>query len=142
MIVGKGKSTMDSNREEHERHTAWLSALTTEHFVLQTATGTTDTEANVRSSLYVMALSSSLVAMGFLASSPEAFFPFAATVLPTLFVLGVFTVASPSFDARADRRLSAAARPAQRPRFRRRAACFQRRGTRCPRAGAPPSADR
>ena len=72
--------------------TALLSALTTEHFVLQTATGTTYTEASARSSLYVMALSSSLVAMGFLASSPEAFIPFAATVLPTLFVLGLFTV--------------------------------------------------
>ena len=83
---------MDADSEAQARRTAILSALTTEHFVLQTATGTTYTEANARSSLYVMALSSSLVAMGFLASSPEAFVPFAATVLPTLFLLGVFTV--------------------------------------------------
>ena len=83
---------MDAHSEEQARRTALLSALTTEHFVLQTATGTTYTEANARSSLYVMALSSSLVAMGFLASSPEAFVPFAATVLPTLFLLGLFTV--------------------------------------------------
>ena len=83
---------MDPNSEDQARRTAILSALTTEHFVLQTATSTTYTEASARSSLYVMALSSSLVAMGFLANSPEAFVPFAATVLPALFVLGVFTV--------------------------------------------------
>ena len=83
---------MDAHSEEQARRTALLSALTTEHFVLQTATGTTYTEASARSSLYVMALSSSLVAMGFLAGSPEAFIPFAATVLPTLFLLGLFTV--------------------------------------------------
>jgi len=83
---------MDASSEEQARRTAILSALTTEHFVLQTATGTTYTEASARSSLYVMALSSSLVAMSFLASSPEAFIPFAATVLPTLFLLGLFTV--------------------------------------------------
>ena len=71
---------------------ALLSALTTEHFVLQTATSTTYAEASARSSLYVMALSSSLVAMGFLSRSEEALIPFAATVLPAIFVLGIFTV--------------------------------------------------
>jgi len=70
----------DASSEEQARRTAILSALTTEHFVLQTATGTTYTEANARSSLYVMALSSSLVAMGFPASSREAFIPFAASI--------------------------------------------------------------
>jgi hypothetical protein len=39
-----------------------------------------------------MALSSSLVAMGFLSGSPEVLIPFAATVLPTTFLLGIFTV--------------------------------------------------
>src|SRR5215212_2339601 len=79
--------------DEPSQRPALLSALTTEHFVLQTATGTTYTEASARSSLYVMALSSSLVAMGFVASSPDVFVPFAATVLPALFLLGLFTVA-------------------------------------------------
>lgn len=83
---------MDAKSEEQEPRTALLSALTTEQFVLQTATGTTYTEASARSSLYVLVLSSSLVAMGLLTSSPEVFIPFAATVLPTLFLLGVFTV--------------------------------------------------
>jgi hypothetical protein len=83
---------MDPNSDEIARRAAVISALTTEHFVLQTATNTTYTEASARSSLYVMALSSSLVAMGFLANVPEAFGPFAATVLPALFLLGLFTV--------------------------------------------------
>jgi hypothetical protein len=39
------------------------SAMTTEHFVLQSANGSTFAEASARSSLYVMALSSSLVAV-------------------------------------------------------------------------------
>ena len=71
---------------------ALLSALTTEHFVLQTAYTSTVTEAAARSTLYVMALSSSLVAMGFLSQSRELFQPFAATVLPVVFLLGLFTV--------------------------------------------------
>jgi len=69
-----------------------LSALTTEHFVLQSAMNATVSEAAGRSSLYMMALSSSLVAVGFLAQSFDALMPFLAVVLPTLFVLGLFTV--------------------------------------------------
>jgi len=72
--------------------TALLSALNTEHFVLQSANSTTYTEASARSALYVMALSSSLVALGFMASSPQALLVFALTVLPAVFLLGVFTV--------------------------------------------------
>lgn len=71
--------------------TRLLSALTTEHFVLQTAASSTIAESAARSSLYVFSLSSALVAMGFTARS-EAFVPFVATVLPALFLLGLFTV--------------------------------------------------
>jgi hypothetical protein len=70
---------------------ALLSVLTTEHFVLQTAYSSTVTEAAARSTLYVMALSSSLVAMGFLSSSRDLFLPFGAIVLPVVFLLGLFT---------------------------------------------------
>jgi hypothetical protein len=70
-----------------------LSALTTEHFVLQTANNSTYAEASARSTLYVLVLSSSLVATGFVASSTELLIPFAAIVLPAVFMLGVFTVA-------------------------------------------------
>jgi hypothetical protein len=78
--------------DEQSQRTALLSAMTTEHFVLQTANSSTYLEASARSSLYVMALSSSLIAMGFLAGS-EVFIPFVATVLPAVFLLGLFTVA-------------------------------------------------
>ena len=69
-----------------------LSALTTEHFVLQTAASSTIAEAGARSTLYVFSLSSSLVALGFTAQSREVFIPFATGVLPALFLLGIFTV--------------------------------------------------
>jgi hypothetical protein len=79
--------------DEQSQRTALLSALTTEHFVLQTANSATYLEASARSTLYVMALSSSLVAMGFLSGSAAMLIPFAATVLPAVFLLGIFTVA-------------------------------------------------
>jgi hypothetical protein len=78
--------------DERSERAAFLSALTTEHFVLQTANNTTYSEASARSALYVMALSSSLVAMGFVAGSTDLLIPFAAIVLPVVFVLGIFTV--------------------------------------------------
>ena len=78
--------------DEQTERTALLSALTTEHFVLQTANNSTYSEASARSTLYVMALSSSLVAMGFVAGSSDVLVQFAAIVLPAVFVLGIFTV--------------------------------------------------
>jgi hypothetical protein len=78
--------------DEQSERTALLTALTTEHFVLQTANNSTYSEASARSTLYVMALSSSLVAMGFIASSTDLLVPFAAISLPAIFLLGIFTV--------------------------------------------------
>ena len=78
--------------DDDARRSALLSALTTEHFVLQTASTSTISEAAGRSSLYIFALSSSLVALGFLSQSPDALVPFVAVVLPALFILGIFTV--------------------------------------------------
>jgi uncharacterized membrane protein len=78
--------------DDEARQTAFMSALTTEHFVLQTAASGTISEAAARTTLYVMALSSALVAMGFASRSPDVFLPFVATVLPSVFILGVFTV--------------------------------------------------
>ena len=79
------------NPSSSERQTAFMSALVTEHFVLQTAASATVTEAASRTSLYVFSLSSSLVAMGFVSQFPETFRLFAAAILPALFVLGLFT---------------------------------------------------
>jgi hypothetical protein len=78
--------------DDKERQAAFITVLTTEHFVLQTAANATVSEAAARASLYVFSLSSSLVAMGFASGSQEAFLPFAATILPALFLLGIFTV--------------------------------------------------
>jgi hypothetical protein len=79
--------------DDKERHSAFMSALVTEHYVVQAAASATTSEAAARASLYVYSLSSSLVAMGFASRSSEAFRPFAAAVLPAVFVLGLFTIA-------------------------------------------------
>jgi hypothetical protein len=68
-----------------------LTALTTEHFVLQTARGSTIGEANGRASIYLGALSSALIALGFVADQPGTFRVFAAVVLPAVLLLGWFT---------------------------------------------------
>jgi len=78
--------------DDKERQSAFMSALVTEHFVLQTAGSATVTEAASRASLYVFSLSSSLVAMGFASRSREVFLPFAVTVLSGVFLLGIFTI--------------------------------------------------
>ena len=78
--------------DEKERRSALLSALTTEHFVLQTAASATVSESASRASIYILALSSSLVASGFAVQSREAFGPFIASVLPGVFLLGLFTI--------------------------------------------------
>jgi hypothetical protein len=80
---------MDDTDKQH----AFISALVTEHFVLQTGADTTTAEMGSRAALYLSVLGSALVAMGFAAQSRAVFIPFVATVLPAVFVLGVFTVA-------------------------------------------------
>ena len=71
-----------------------LTALTTEHFTLQGARSQTATESASRASLFILSVSSALVALGFIGQATEigeTFHVFALTVLPTLYVLGVFT---------------------------------------------------
>ena len=76
---------------ETEPSAAFISALTTEHYVLQSAISANTSEVGTRASLYLFSLSSSLVALGFASRSPELFGPFIAIVLPALFILGLFT---------------------------------------------------
>jgi len=71
---------------------ALLAALTTEHSVQQTAISTTVSEMASRTTTYIMSLSSALVATGFVTQSSEYFLPFVAAVLPSVFLLGTFTV--------------------------------------------------
>jgi hypothetical protein len=71
-----------------------LTALTTEHFTLQGARAQTASESASRASLYILSVSSTLVALGFIGQASQTgrtFQVFALTVLPTLYVLGVFT---------------------------------------------------
>jgi hypothetical protein len=76
---------------ENEPSSAFMSALTTEHYVLQSAISANTSEVGTRASLYLFSLSSALVALGFASGSPELFEPFVAIVLPALFILGLFT---------------------------------------------------
>jgi hypothetical protein len=71
-----------------------MTALTTEHFTLQGARSQTMSESSARASLYIIAVSSALVALGFigqLSDVGDVFNVFALTVLPTLYVLGAVT---------------------------------------------------
>ena len=80
-------------REWAEPSPAFLTALVTEHFVLQSMSAATTSEASTRASLYLLTLSSSLVSLGFAAqASRHALELFAAALLPTLVILGWLTV--------------------------------------------------
>jgi len=73
---------------------AFMQALTTEHFTLQTARAVAVSEGNGRTALYVGALSSTLVALALVAQrSPlgEVFYAVALTVLPAVLFLGLVT---------------------------------------------------
>jgi hypothetical protein len=78
--------------DEKDQQQAFLTALTTEHFVMQTTIGATLSEIQARASMFIGALSGALIAMGFASQSDIAFVPFVATVLPGIFVMGVLTV--------------------------------------------------
>jgi hypothetical protein len=73
---------------------AIVSFITTEHFTLQTARSNTVGEANGRASIYLMTVSSAVVALAFIgqvAKLGTAFFAFAFVLLPALFFIGVVT---------------------------------------------------
>ena len=70
----------------------FMSALVTEHFVLQGTSSSTISESGSRVSIYLSALSSGLVAIGFASGSHRALESLAFTVLPTVFILGWFTI--------------------------------------------------
>jgi hypothetical protein len=73
---------------------AVLTAMTTEHFTLQGARSTTVSEITGRSSLYLTAVSSALVALGFIGQISDVgstFRLFSLAVVPVLFWLGLLT---------------------------------------------------
>ncbi|WP_350275527.1 hypothetical protein [Kribbella sp. HUAS MG21] len=76
--------------DSQERAT-FVGALTTEHYVLQSAAGTAISEAGTRATAFVLTVSSSMVAVGFTVHDERVFWPFISAVLPLLFGLGVVT---------------------------------------------------
>jgi hypothetical protein len=82
-----------------------LTALTTEHFTLQGARAQTTGESTARAGLYIAAVSSTLIALGFIAQASETgdlFNVFSLVVLPTLYVIGLFTFLRMSESAEED----------------------------------------
>src|SRR5881227_1551349 len=88
---------MEQPNNEHlplELSSQLVTMMTTEHYNLQTGRSMTISEANGRSSLFVGAVSSGLVALalvGQLSQLGTAFFIFSLVVLPTLFFMGLMT---------------------------------------------------
>jgi hypothetical protein len=71
-----------------------LTTLTTEHFTLQGARSQIVSESTGRSALYLGAVSSALISLGFVADASgdsDLFRVFTLVVLPTLYALGVLT---------------------------------------------------
>ena len=71
-----------------------VSIMTTEHYNLQTGRSITTAETNGRSTLFVGAVSSGLIALTFvgqIAHLGTAFFVFSLVVIPTLLLMGLIT---------------------------------------------------
>jgi hypothetical protein len=77
--------------DQQAREQGFMSALATEHFVLQAARSAIVGEQVGRATIYMGAVSSALIAFGFLAQVVSRLDPFVGAVLPALFVLGEFT---------------------------------------------------
>ena len=80
--------------DQHAREQAFISALTTEQFVLQAARSANVGEMTGRGTIYMGAVSSALIAFGFLAQVVTHLDPYVAAVLPAVFLLGEFTFAA------------------------------------------------
>lgn len=78
--------------EDLDTSPALLGALSSEQSMLQSIAGSTINEAGTRSMIYLSALSGGLVAIGFASSTKGLLAPLALTVLPTIWLLGWFTI--------------------------------------------------
>ena len=79
---------MDADQKPPE---AFMTALVTEHFVLQGIRSTLTAESASRAALYLGSLTGSLIALGFVATNGAVLGPFAAAIIPALLILGEFT---------------------------------------------------
>src|SRR5215467_1137916 len=88
---------MQQQNDEHfpvELSPQLVSIITTEHYNLQTGRSISTSEANGRSSLFVGAVSSGLIALTFVGQISHlgtAFFVFSLVVIPTLVFMGLIT---------------------------------------------------
>ncbi len=76
---------------ETRRQAAFLQALTTEHFALQSGRSATISESASRSSLYLTTVSSAVVALALAAQVKDLGVLFALAILPVVFFLGLVT---------------------------------------------------
>ena len=79
--------------DEQAREQAFVNAVGTELFVTQAARGAIVSEMTGRGMIYMGAVSSALIAFGFLASTGDLA-PFVAGVLPALLIFGELTFAA------------------------------------------------
>src|SRR6516162_1622332 len=93
----KGHVLMQPNNDEHfpsELSSQLVTIIATEHYNLQTGRSMTISEANGRSSLFVGAVSSGLIALVFvgqLSHLGTTFYAFSLVVIPTLLFMGLIT---------------------------------------------------
>src|SRR5215469_9720927 len=94
---GKDQKQMEQPQNEHlpvEFSSQLVTIMTTEHYNLQTGRSMTIAEANGRSSLFVGAVSSALIALAFvgqLSHLGTTFYVFSLVVIPTLIFMGLIT---------------------------------------------------
>ncbi|TYC05493.1 hypothetical protein FXF53_05065 [Micromonospora sp. WP24] len=77
--------------DDREREQALLTALTTEHFVLQTSRSATVTESVGRATIFLSLLSAALIGLGFVSGNDALIPPYLGAVLPTLVITGLLT---------------------------------------------------
>lgn len=95
---------MENNREPAKPEHI-LQFLTTEHFALQSARAATIADANGRTNIFLVCVSSSVVALAFIGQATnmgQAFFLFALVIFPSLFFLGLVTAARAAQTAMED----------------------------------------
>lgn len=81
-------------KREHAKPEHILQFMTTEHFALQSARAATIADANGRTNIFLVCVSSSVVALAFIGqatSMGQPFFMFALVLFPSLFFLGFVT---------------------------------------------------
>jgi hypothetical protein len=95
-VVKKGKIVNISPNEQNRREVSpqLASILSAEHYNLQNGRANTISDANGRSSLFISAVSMTLVALAFIGQASnfgQAFYVFSLILFPTLWFLGLVT---------------------------------------------------